>query len=213
MTFEKTLEAVKQAIEKSPQRNFTESVDLAINLKNLDMSQPQNRIDEEVILPNGLGKPIKVAVFAKGETAQKAKVAKADYVFDPEEILALGEDKNRARSLAEECNFFIAEAQYMPTIGKSLGPILGPRGKMPEPLTPDKDIVQLINKARSSIKVRSKDRLTFHIPVGRKSMEPAKITENIEAILSRIEHRLEKGSQNIRSIYVKTTMGPPARVV
>jgi len=213
MTFEKTLEAVKQAIEKSPQRNFTENVDLAINLKNLDMSQPQNRIDEEVILPNGLGKPIKVAVFAKGETAQKAKVAKADYVFDPEEILALGEDKNRARSLAEECSFFIAEAQYMPTIGKSLGPILGPRGKMPEPLTPDKDIVQLINKARSSIKVRSKDRLTFHIPVGRKNMEPEKIAENIEAILSRIEHRLEKGSQNIRSIYVKTTMGPPVRVV
>lgn len=213
MTFEKTLEAVKQAIEKSPQRNFTENVDLAINLKNLDMSQPQNRIDEEVILPNGLGKPIKVAVFAKGETAQKARGAGADYVFDPEEILALGEDKNRARSLAEECNFFIAEAQYMPTIGKTLGPILGPRGKMPEPLTPDKDIVQLINKARSSIKVRSKDRLTFHIPVGRKNMEPEKIAENIEAILSRIEHRLEKGSQNIKSIYVKTTMGPPVRVV
>ncbi|MDO9096666.1 MAG: 50S ribosomal protein L1, partial [Candidatus Methanoperedens sp.] len=69
MEQEKILEAVKQALEKSPQRKFSESVDLAINLKNLDMNQPTNRLDEEIILPNGLGKPIKIAVFAKGETA------------------------------------------------------------------------------------------------------------------------------------------------
>ncbi len=210
---DKILQAVKQALEKAPKRNFSESVDLAINLKNLDMSQPQNRIDEDVILPNGTGKPIKIAVFAKGETASKAKEAGADYVFGPEEIKLLGEDKARAKALAEEVSFFIADATYMPEIGRTLGQILGPRGKMPIPLTPDKDIVQIINRAKNSIKLRSKDKTTFHVSVGRREMEPEKIAENIQAVINRIEHRYERGLYNIKSIYVKTTMGPPVRVI
>ncbi len=213
MEQEKITEAVKQALEKSPQRKFPESIDLAINLKNLDMNQPQNRIDEEVILPNGIGKPIKIAVFAKGETAQRAKGAGADYVFDPDEIAVLGEDKTRAKTLAEEVNFFISEAAYMPAIGKTLGQVLGPRGKMPIPLTPDKDIVAIINKSKNSIKVRSKDKMTFHISIGRREMDPQKLSENIAAIINRIEHRYERGLYNVRSIYVKTTMGPAVRVV
>jgi len=210
---EKIVTAVKQAMEKSPQRKFSESIDLAINLKNLDMNQPQNRLDEEIILPNGVGKQIKIAVFAKGETAQRAKGAGADYVFDPEEINVLGEDKTRAKNLAEEVNFFIAEAAYMPLIGKTLGQVLGPRGKMPIPLTPDKDVVQIINKSRNSIKIRSKDKMTFHISVGKKEMPPEKISENIDAIINRIEHRYERGLYNVKSIFVKTTMGPSVRVI
>ncbi len=213
MDHEKTLTSVKQALEKSPQRNFPESMDLAINLKNLDMNQPQNRIDEEIILPNGVGKSIKVAVFAKGETAQRAKAAGADNVLDPEEISVLGEDKARAKTLADEINFFIAESAYMPAIGKTLGQVLGPRGKMPIPLTPDKDVVQVINRVKNSIKVRSKDKMTFHVSVGRRSMDPVKIAENIDAVIDRIEHRYERGLYNVRSIYIKTTMGPSVKVI
>ncbi len=213
MEREEILTSVKQALEKSKQRKFLESIDLAINLKDLDMSQPQNRIDEEIILPHGLGKPVKIAVFAKGETAQRAKAAGADYIFSPEEISALEEDKTRAKQLADEVNFFIAEAAYMPAIGKALGQILGPRGKMPIPLTPDKDIVQIINKLKNSIKVRSKDKTTFHVSVGRKEMDPDKISENIESVINRIEHKYERGLYNVKSIYVKTTMGPSVKVI
>ena len=75
---EKTvLEAVKKVLEESPQRKFSESVDLAINLKNLDMNQPKNRVDEEVILPRGLGKELKIGVFAKGDVGLRAKAAGA----------------------------------------------------------------------------------------------------------------------------------------
>jgi large subunit ribosomal protein L1 len=210
---EKVLEAVKQALEKAPERKFSESVEIAINLKNLDMNQPTNRLDEEIILPNGLGRPIKIAVFAKGDTAQRAKAAGADYVFDPEEISVLGEDKPRAKNLAEEVNFFIAESAYMPAIGKTLGQVLGPRGKMPIPLTADKDVVQVINKSKNSIKVRSKDKLTFHILVGKKDMDPVKLAQNIETIINRIEHRYERGLYNVKSVYVKSTMGPSVKVI
>ena len=213
MEHEKVLEVVKQALDDSKERKFSESVDLAINLKNLDMKQPANRVDEEIILPNGLGRPIKIAVFARGETASLAKQAEADYVFAPEEIKELADDKSRAKTLADEVDFFISETEYMPEIGKTLGQVLGPRGKMPIPILPNMDVGQIIKKTRNSIKVRSKDRMTFHVSVGRKNMEPVKLAENIEAIVNRIENRYERGLYNVRSVYVKTTMGPAVKVI
>ncbi|NIA11378.1 MAG: 50S ribosomal protein L1 [Nitrospiraceae bacterium] len=209
---EQTINAVKMIVDESPSRNFMESVDMAINLKNLDMSQPRFRVNEEIILPHGLGRPIAIAVFARGETALQAKDAAADIIIDPDEIEEYGGDKNRARELANSYDFFIAEAAYMPSIGRYLGPILGPRGKMPEPLTPDKDIAHIINKTRSSIKLRSKDRKTFHAPVGRRDMPVDDLAENIEAVVTRLEQVLDKGVYNIKSIYVTTTMGKSAKV-
>lgn len=213
MARKETVEAVRNALTSKPKRNFTERVDLAINLKNIDLSQPKNRVDEEIILPSGLGKPVKIAVFAKGEVAVNAEKAGADYVFPPEEIDKLGADKPRAKKLAGEVNFFIAETAYMPTIGKKLGQVLGPRGKMPTPLPPQADVTAIIARQKRAIKVRSKDRMTFHTTVGMETMTPEEIAENIETIIKRLETKLEKGKFNIGSIYVKTTMGPAVRVM
>lgn len=213
MARKETVEAVKKALAEKPKRNFVESVDLAINLKNIDLSQPKNRVDEEIILPNGLGKPVKIAVFAKGDVAINAEKAGADYVFPPEEIDKLGADKVRAKKLAKEVNFFIAETAYMPLIGKKLGQVLGPRGKMPTPLPPQADVTAMVTRLKKAIKVRSKDRRTFHTTIGVETMPPEQIAENIDAILARIEGKLEKGRQNIGSVYVKTTMGPAVKVM
>jgi large subunit ribosomal protein L1 len=213
MTLDETIQAVKQALETAPERKFTERVDIAFNLKNIDMSQPANRVDEEIILPNGLGKSIKIAVFAKGDTAQRATQAGAEMILDPEEIENLGDDKSKARELANDIDFFVSDVAYMPIIAKSLGPVLGPRGKMPEPLTPDKNIEDVIKKAKNSIRVRSKDKLTFHLPVGRRDMDAEELAQNVQSVIDRIEHNLEKGKQNIKSVYVKTTMGPAVKVM
>ncbi len=208
-----TIDAVTTVLNESPQRGFTEGVELAINLKNIDLSQPRFRVDEEIILPNGLGRQIAVAVFARGETALRAKDGGADLVIeDPDAITEYGENKNSARELADKYDFFIAEVAYMPAIGKNLGSILGPRGKMPEPLTSDMDVGHIINKARSSIKLRSKDRKTFHAPVGRRDMSADDIAGTVDAIVTRLEQVLDKGVQNIKSIYVTTTMGKSAKV-
>ena len=208
-----TIDAVTTVLNESPQRGFTEGMELAVNLKNIDLSQPRFRVDEEIILPNGLGRPIAVAVFARGETALRAKDGGADLVIeDPDAITEYGDNKNSARELADKYDFFIAEVAYMPAIGKNLGSILGPRGKMPEPLTSDMDVGHIINKARSSIKLRSKDRKTFHAPVGRRDMSAEDIAGNVEAVVTRLEQVLDKGVQNIKSIYVTTTMGKSAKV-
>ncbi|MDL2261174.1 50S ribosomal protein L1 [Methanimicrococcus sp. OttesenSCG-928-J09] len=206
-------ELVKKLLEESPQRKFSESVDIAINLKNLDLNQPKNRVDEEIILPNGLGKELKVGVFAKGEVALQAKQAGAAYVFDDADIQEMKDDKARAKSVADECDFFIAETQFMATIGKTIGTVLGPRGKMPVPLLPGKSIGEMIQAKQSAVRVRSKDKMTFHVAVGRRDMPAEKLAQNIETVVSRVERALVKGKQNIKSIYVTTTMGKSERVM
>lgn len=208
-----TEDAVRQAIEVAPARKFSESIDLAINLHNIDLSMPGNRVDVEIILPHGVGKPAKIAVFAAGETAMRAKSAGADRVLSADEIKELGGDKRAARKLADEYKFFIAETQFMPVIGKSLGPILGKRGKMPSPLPPTQDVTPQINRLRNMIRIRSRDKMTFHLTVGNKNMDIKALTENIDTVVTKLEQTLKDGKQNLKSVYVKTTMGPAIRVI
>lgn len=206
------LDIIKEVYADSPARNFKESVELAVNLKDIDLSIPKNRIEDEVPLPKGRGIPLKVGVFATSELALKAKDV-ADLVIREEEIDDLAGDRREARKLANKHAFFLAEAPLMPIIGKKLGIVLGPRGKMPKPLPPGMDPTPMINSLRNTVKMRSKDKRTFHVPLGTRDMAPEDIAENLDAVLKRILSRLERGKQNIASAYVKTTMGPAKRIL
>lgn len=212
MAEKKTLKVVKEALEASKERKFKESVDLAINLKDIDLSIPKNRVDDEILLPKGRGRAIKVAVFGSGELAIKAK-AVADLVITPEELDDLADDKKQAKKMANEHVFFIAEAPLMPTIGKKLGVVLGPRGKMPKPIPPSADPAPLINNLRKTVRIRSKDRRTFHAPVGTKEMSVEDLAENVDVVIKRLIGKLERGRMNISSIYLKTTMGKSVRLM
>jgi len=207
-----TIDVVKKALESAPKRNFEESVELAINLREIDLSIPENRIDEEIVLPNGRGKEIKVGVFGSGELALRARDV-ADTVIEPDELEDISDDSSKARKLAEEHNFFLAEPPLMPVIGRELGAILGPKGKMPNPVTPDTDIEQEVKSLKGTVHVRSKDRRTFHAPVGTESMDPEDIAGNIDTVVRRVIQNLERRRMNIASIYVKTTMGPAVRLM
>ncbi len=214
MTESKTVEAVQKAIEESKKldRKFKQSVDVVINLKNIDMNDAKNRIEDEIMLPHGRGEDAKLALFASGELAVKAK-SHVDLLIKPEEIEELAKDKKKFKKIADEYDFFIAEAPLMPTIGKTLGVILGPRGKMPKPVPPTIDITGVSKNLRKTVKLRSKATKTIHATIGREEMNTAHIAENIDAILKRLEGKLERGKLNIGSVYVKTSMGPPMRVI
>jgi large subunit ribosomal protein L1 len=151
-------------------------------------------------------------MFGSSEMAMKAKGI-ADVVVQPDEIETLASDKAKARKFARQGDFFLAEAPLMPTIGKRLGVVLGPRGKMPKPIPPGSDPRPQIEKLRNSVAVRTRDRKTFHLPIGTKDMPPEKLAENIDAVLKRLLTKLERGKMNIQSIYVKTTMGPSYKVM
>jgi len=213
MADSKTVEAVQKALEESKklERKFKQSVDVVINLKNIDMNDAKNRIEDEVLLPHGRGTDAKLAIFASGDLALKSK-SHVDLLIKPEEIEELAKDKKKFKKIADEYDFFIAEAPLMPTIGKTLGIILGPRGKMPKPVPPTIDITGVAKNLRKTVKVRSKTTKTIHATVGQEEMSTEHIAENIDAILKRLEGKLERGKMNIGSVYVKTSMGPPMRI-
>ena len=203
--------AVTRALEDSPSRNFTETVDLAINLRDLDLNDPANRVDESIVLPSGTGQETSIVVFADGETAVLAEDV-ADQVLDGDDLADLGDDEDAAKDLADETDFFIAEEAMMQDVASNLGRILGPRGKMPEPLDPDDDVVDVVNRMKNSVQLRSGDRRTFHTRVGAEDMSAENIADNIDVILRRLHADLEKGPLNIDAVYVKTTMGPAVEV-
>ena len=211
MADQETEQAVARALEEAPTRNFIETVDLAINLRDLDLNDPANRIDQSVVLPAGTGHETTIVVFAEGETALQAEEV-ANSVLSGDDLADLGDDSDAAKELAEETDFFLAEAHMMPDIGRHLGTVLGPRGKMPEPLQPDDDVVEVVQRVTESVQLRSGDRRTFHTRVGSAAMSAEEIADNIDTILRRLHGDLEKGPQNIDSVYVKTTMGPSVEV-
>ncbi|MEI6796628.1 MAG: 50S ribosomal protein L1, partial [Methanomassiliicoccales archaeon] len=193
-------------------RNFRETVDLSINLKEVDMSIPKNRIQEDIILPHGRGKIVKVCVIGGPELAQKAK-GLADRVITVEELGALADDKKLAKKVAGQFDYFIAEAPLMPQVGKRLGIVLAPRGKMPKPIASGVDPKTMIDNLRKSTTVRTKDKVTFHTPVGTTDMTPEELADNVDLIIKRLALKLEKGTNNIRSAYIKTTMGPAEKLI
>jgi large subunit ribosomal protein L1 len=209
----KILQAVATAIEKAPERKFSESVDITVNLKNIDMAQPKNRIDETILLPFGTGRQNRIVVLGKGDIVTQAKEANVDLIIGPEEIERLGGEPREARRMANAYRFFLAETAVMPAVGRFLGPRLGPRGRMPMPIPSGTDIRPIVERLRNSVKIRTKDKKVFHVKVGSTQMAPEQIADNIDAVLKRVESVLEQGHLNVRSVYVKTTMGPAERLV
>ncbi len=206
-------EAVKKAKELSKPRNFTQSVDVVINIKDLDVKKPENKIDEEVFLPNGRGKDVKIAFIADGELAVQAKNAGADLVITKPELEELGKNRKEAKKIANTYTFFIAQADMMPIVGRLLGPVLGPRKKMPKPVPATVKPKPIIDQLKNTIKLRTKDQPVIQAIVGSEKMEDEDIAGNIETILGTLDRRLEKGRSQIKSMYVKTTMGPVVRAI
>ncbi len=206
-------DAIEQAIEEAPERNFTESVELIINFRSIDLSNPDNRIDKEIVLPNGKGKKTKIGVIATGETKTKAREI-ADKVFGKEDLEELGEDKSKAKKVADEFDHFIAEAKLMADVGKHLGQVLGPRNKMPTPLKPEEDLEEKVDRLRNTIGIKMTGDFvpTLQLPIGTEEMNTENIEENAQTSYEEILKEMPQRKQNMDSIYVKTTMGPSIEV-
>lgn len=207
------LKAIKELREKTPKRNFKQSIELIVNLRDVDLSKPENRIQELIELPHPIGKKVNVCVFATGDAALKARKAGADLVLEKEDIEGMAGDKKRQRQLAKSFDSFIASAPLMPLIGRVFGAILGPRGKMPTPVPPTADIEKEIERHRRLVMVRTRGQPVLSCRIGTEDMNDNDLADNIEAALRRIEGKLKRGIRNIASIYVKATMGPPVKIM
>jgi large subunit ribosomal protein L1 len=193
-------------------KKFTQSIELVVRLREVDLKKPENRINEAIPLPNPPENALKVCVIASGDLATRAKSAGADMLVGRQEIENLAKDKKGARKLAQQYDFFIAEAPLMPLVGRALGSFLGPRGKMPTPIPPNAPIDQVIVNHRKMVRVRMREQPVLSCRVGTEAMADEKLVENIQAVVSRIEQKLERGFKNIGEILVKGTMSKPVKI-
>ena len=179
------IDAVKEAKEQAKPRNFTQSIDVIINLK----------------------------VIADGELALAAKNAGVDVVISKEDLQEFGKDIKAAKKVVNSVDSFIAQADMMPLVGRFLGRILGPRNKMPKPVPASARIEPLLERTQATIKVGVKQQPSIQILVGTQDMDDEKLAENIEAVLAVLDRNLEKGRNQIKSMYIKATMGSVVRVI
>ena len=209
---EDIMDTITKMRETAPPRGFEQSVDITVNFKDLDMRQPDNRVNLRISLPNGVGGQ-RVLVFASGDLALRARRAGADSIVEPRELDELASDKKAAKRRLKDYDIFVAEAPMMPTVGRVAGPILGPRGKMPTPVPPQAPIDTILDRERRVVILRSRDKPFVKCKVGKESMSDEEIAGNVETILNSITGSLKRGANNLDSVYLKLTMGPAVRLL
>ena len=200
-------EAVKQAVDFS-YANFDESIDVAVRLE-VDPRHADQMVRGTVVLPNGLGKEVKVLVFAKGEKEKEALDAGADFVGNDDLIEKVkggwfGFDKA------------VATPDMMGSVGK-IGKLLGPRGLMPNAKTGTVtfDVARAVGELKAGkIDFRVEKAGIVQVPVGKVSFGAAKIVENIAAFIEaimRLKPASSKGTY-LKGIAISTTMGPGIKI-
>ena len=203
-------EAMELAKETSATK-FDSTVEVHIRTT-LDPRQADQQVRDVVVLPHGLGKTIRVLVFAQGEGATAAREAGADMVADDDESLKAVEGG------AMDYDVAIATPDMMGRVGR-LGRVLGPRGLMPNPkagtVVNADDIGRAINEAKAGrVEFRLDKTANMHVAIGKVSFETGKLFENFAALMDAIRKAKPAGAKGayIRRITVSTTMGPGIKV-
>ena len=205
------VEMIKEAKASTKQRKFKQSIELIMNFKDIDVKKGF-ALNEVVQLPK-TSSPATVCVMATGDMGQKAKQANADAVVGTAELDKFATNKRESRKFINKYDFFLADTQVMPTVGKTLGQLLGPRGKMPTPVPFNAPIDSFLQRFRSSIKVRARATLSMSCKIGDETMDDKDLAINAHAVISAVEKKLPNGEKNMRRILIKTTMGKPVKQV
>ena len=199
------VDMIKEAKAGTKQRKFKQAVEMITVFKDIDVKKGF-ALNEVVQLPK-TSSPATVCVMATGDMGQKAKQANADAVVGTEELDKFATNKRESRKFINKYDFFLADTQVMPTVGKTLGQLLGPRGKMPTPVPFNAPIESFLQRFRSSIKVRARGTLSLSCKIGDETMEDQDLAINAHAVLSAVEKKLPNGEKNIKRVMIKTTMG------
>ena len=182
-------------------RKFSQTFDLIVNLRNIDLKKPENKFSKDIILPHGRGKDVSVCIISDTMSGGITKGQIEDY----------SKSKSAAKQFTKKYDFFLCEAPLMPLVGKILGRYLGPKGKMPKLLLPGKDPKSTIDEAKNSVRVNLRDSPSIQIAIGSEDMQDIQIKENVEKVLEEIRKSLPPKAQ-IRNAYVKKTMGSPIKI-
>jgi large subunit ribosomal protein L1 len=203
-------DAVNLARETSPTK-FDATVEAHLRL-GVDPRHADQQVRDVVVLPHGLGKTVRVLVFAQGDGAQLAREAGADVVADDDATI------NKIQGGWTDFDVAIATPDMMGKVGR-LGRVLGPRGLMPNPkagtVVPAEDLPRVINESKAGrVEFRVDKTSNLHVPIGKVSFDGKKLYENMAALMEAIKKARPAAAKGtyIRRITITTTMGPGIKV-
>ncbi len=208
------LETIKKVRESSKKRNFSQSFDVIINLKDLDLKKPDHKLNGFTQIPHGKGKKVKVCGLVGDALINDAK-ENCNFAISKENFGSY--DKRKFKKVIQENDYFIAQADIMPEIAKVFGRFLGTAGKMPNPkagmIVPPKGSTKaIVEKLQKTVRIATKNELAVKCGVGLETLEDEKLADNIEAVYKEVIHLLPLHEQNIKSIFIKTTMSKSVEV-
>jgi large subunit ribosomal protein L1 len=208
------LQALKN-LRQEKKRNFSQTIDLVINVKDLDLKKAENHIDAFISLPHGFKKR-KICAFVGPESLEDAK-SSCDKAILKNDFPRYAKDKKLTKKLVKEFDFFIAQADVMVNVASAFGKVLGPKGKMPNPkagavFPPKAPISSVCDKLQRMAHLKIKTALTAHLAIGTESMQDEQIADNIMSVYDYLIHHLPNEEQNIKSVFLKLTMSKPVRV-
>ncbi|GKS61115.1 50S ribosomal protein L1 [Candidatus Nitrosocosmicus sp.] len=199
-------ELVKKAREATPKRNFAQSAELTLVLRDIDVKKGFS-LNEIVVLPNPSKDGASLCMLATGDMGLRAKKAGVDQVMEPETLDRIGTNRREARKIVRSYDFFLADATLMSSVGRSLGQFLGPKGKMPTPVPYGAPIENIASRLRSSTRIRSKNQLNMSTKIGDESMTDEQLAANASAVIASVEKKLPQGDKNFKNAIIKFTMG------
>jgi large subunit ribosomal protein L1 len=199
-------ELVKKAREATPKRNFAQSAEITLVLKDIDVKKGFS-LNEIVVLPNPTKKGASLCMLATGDMGLRAKRAGVDQVMEPDTLDRIGTNRREARKMVRSYDFFLADATLMSSVGRSLGQFLGPKGKMPTPVPYGAPIENIATRLRSSTRIRSKNQLNMSTKIGDESMTDEQLAANANAVIASVEKKLPQGDKNFSNAIIKFTMG------
>lgn len=210
-------EQIQEAVEKledTEERNFNQSYDLIINLKNVDINT--NPIDDYIVLPNSRGKEIKMCGLVDRQLEEEAEEHCEEVIRD-NDFDEYKEEPKKTKKVAKKCDFFISQSNLMPDVATAFGRVLGPRNKMPSPeagcvVQSDADLEELKNRLQKTIHLLAKESQVIQCIVGSEEMDEEEVIENTLSVYNALKSRLPKADQNIDNVYLKKTMSKPVEV-
>src|SRR3989344_7326209 len=209
------IEAIKAA-KTFPKRQFKQSFEFIMNLRDLDLKKPEEQVELWVQLPHDRGRVTKIGALVGPELAEQAK-ATCDVVVTHDQFPKYASDKKAVRKLAREMDYFIAQANIMPDVAKTFGRVFGPRGKMPNPkagcvVAPNANLKVLTAMLRKTVKVSAKLQPSVKVMVGKEDAPEEQVAENMQAIYTNVLHKLPQALSNIKNVLLKLSMTPPVKI-
>lgn len=202
--------------ESSQKRKFVQSIDLIVSFKNLDLNKPENQVDVFSAIPYGRGRKVKICGLVGPELLEEAK-KELDKAISVDEFPNYQKDKKLIKKLAEEYDFFVAQATIMPKIAQTFGRAFGPRQKMPNPkagcvVPPNANLRPLKEKLQKTVRIAVKQKPLFQCMVGKEDQNEDEVIDTILNIYNTLIHSLPNEEHNIKRSFLKLTMSGPIKI-